>query len=128
VPAIGSSVVARVATAEQVGVRLGQHVSLVRADPARVDPSFLAGMLTAPGNRREATRQSSGTRNIVRVNLKRLQVPLLPIDEQRRYGEAFRRLAEFDAMVAEVAEQSRRLVGDLSAALARGTLVPQTDA
>jgi hypothetical protein len=128
VPAIGSSVVARVATAEQVGVRLGQHVNLVRADPVRVDPWFLAGMLTAPANRREATRQSSGTRDIVRVNLTRLQVPLLPIKEQRRYGEAFRRLAEFDAMVDKAAEETHRLVKDLSAALTRGTLVPQNEA
>jgi SAM-dependent methyltransferase len=128
VPAVGSSVVARVATAEQVGVRLGQNVSLIRADPARVDPWFLAGMVTAPTNRREATRQSSGTRDIVRVNLKRLQVPLLRIDEQRRYGEAFRRLVEFDAMVAKAADETHQLVRDLSAALTRGSLVPESSA
>ncbi|NIK54314.1 N-6 DNA methylase [Kribbella shirazensis] len=128
VPAVGSSVVARVATTEQVGVLLGQNVSLIRADPARVDPWFLAGMLTAPTNRRGATRQSSGTRDIVRVNLKRLQVPLLPIDEQRRYGEAFRRLVEFDAMVDKAADETHRLVQELSAALTRGNLVPESSA
>jgi SAM-dependent methyltransferase len=128
VPAVGSSVVARVATPEQLGVRLGQNVSLVRADPEKVDPWFLAGMLTAPTNRREATRQSSGTRDIVRVNLKRLQVPLLPVDEQRQYGEAFRRLIEFDAMVDKAAEETHRLVQQLSAALTRGSLVPDSGA
>jgi SAM-dependent methyltransferase len=128
VPAVGSSVVARVATAEQIGVRLGQNVSLIRADPARVDPWFLAGMLTAPTNRRGATRQSSGTRDIVRVNLKRLRVPLLPIDEQRRYGEAFRRLIEFDAMVDKAADETHQLVQDLTAALTRGSLVPESTA
>jgi hypothetical protein len=128
VPAIGSSVVARVATTEQVGVLLGQNVSLIRADPARVDPWFLAGMLTAPTNRRSATRQSSGTRDIVRVNLKRLQMPLLPLDEQRRYGEAFRRLIEFDAIVDKAADETHRLVQELSAALTRGSLVPESSA
>ncbi|TCC55987.1 SAM-dependent methyltransferase [Kribbella pittospori] len=128
VPAVGSSVVARVATAEQIGVRLGQNVSLIRADPARVDPWFLAGMVTAPTNRREATRQASGTRDIVRVNLKRLQVPLLPMDEQRRYGEAFRRLVEFDAMLDKAADETHRLVKELSAALTRGSLVPESSA
>jgi hypothetical protein len=128
VPTVGSSVVARVATTEQVGVLLAQNVSLIRADPSRVDPWFLAGMLTAPTNRRGATRQSSGTRDIVRVNLKRLQVPLLPIAEQRRYGEAFRRLIEFDAMVDKAADEAHRLVQELSAALTRGSLVPEGDA
>lgn len=128
VPAIGSSVVARVTTPGQVGVRLGQNVSLIRADPEKVDPWFLAGMLTAPMNRRGARRQSSGTRDIVRVNLKRLQVPLLPIDEQRRYGEAFRRLHEFDAMVDKATEDTHRLVQDLSTSLTRGSLVPEADA
>ncbi|WP_433165368.1 N-6 DNA methylase [Kribbella sp. CA-247076] len=128
VPTVGSSVLARVATPKQVGERLGQNVGLVRADPVHVDPWFLAGMLTAPTNRREATRQSSGTRDTVRVNLKRLQVPLLPIAEQRRYGEAFRRLVEFDAMVDEAAAETHRLVQDLTTALTRGSLVPESSA
>lgn len=127
VPALGASVVARVATAEQVGARVGQNVSLIRVDAERVDPWFLAGMLTAPTNRREATRQSSGT-SIVRVNLKRLQVPLLPVEQQRRYGEAFRRLVEFDAMVEQAAGETHRLVQELSMALTRGSLVPESGA
>ncbi|MEV6890920.1 N-6 DNA methylase [Kribbella sp. NPDC051137] len=127
VPALGASVVARVATAEQIGVRIGQNVSLIRVDAERVDPWFLAGMLTAPTNRREATRQSSGT-SIVRVNLKRLQVPLLPVEQQRRYGEAFRRLIEFDAMVERAAGETHRLVQELSMALTRGSLVPECGA
>ncbi|GAA1554637.1 N-6 DNA methylase [Kribbella sancticallisti] len=128
VPTIAASVVARVATTEQIGSRLGQNVNAVRVDPAILDPWFVAGMLTAPANLREAVRHSSATRDSVRVNLKRLQVPLLPIEQQRPYGEAFRRVAEFETMAERAADEARELAKSLSDALTRGTLAPDDGA
>ncbi|MEJ1107177.1 MULTISPECIES: N-6 DNA methylase [unclassified Kribbella] len=124
IPTIASSVVATVATGEQLGARLGPNVSAVRVNPQILDPWFVAGMLTAPASLREAVRHSSATRDSVRVNLKRLQVPLLPLEEQRPYAEAFRRIAEFDTMLAKAADDTHRLAKSLSEALSRGTLAP----
>jgi SAM-dependent methyltransferase len=124
IPTIASSVVARVATTEQTGVRLGPNLSAVRVNPEILDPWFVAGMLTAPANLPEAVRHSSATRDSVRVNLKRLQVPLLPLEEQRPYAEAFRRLAEFETMLARASDDAHQLAKRLSEALTRGTLVP----
>jgi hypothetical protein len=124
-PTIARSVVARVATPEQVGAQLGHSMSLVRADPQVLDPWYLAGVLSAPANLREAARNSSMTRDSVRVNVKRLQVPLLPLEEQRRYGEAFRRLAEFDTMLTRAADRGREMIRDLSDGLSSGALAPE---
>lgn len=125
VPTVVRSVIARVATEGQVGARLGQGVYAVRPDPRVLDPWYLAGMLSAPVNAREATRSSSVTAGATRVNVKRLQVPLLPIEEQARYGAAFRRLAEFDRMLTSATDQGRELARSLSDALSNGTLAPE---
>jgi hypothetical protein len=61
---------------------------LLRPDPQRFDPWFLAGFLSAEDNLHAA---STGT-STVRVDPRRLRVPLLSLAEQRRYGKAFRRL------------------------------------
>lgn len=125
VPMIARSVVARVATPAQVGARVGQNVHLVRADPDGLDPWFLAGVLSAAANVREAVRTSSTLRDMMRVDVKRLQVPVLPLEEQRRYGQAFRRLVEFETALARAAEQGRELARAVSDGLSAGALVPE---
>lgn len=125
VPMIARSVVARVATPAQVGARVGQNVHIVRADPDGLDPWFLAGVLSAAANVREAVRTSSTMRDMMRIDVKRLQVPVLPLDEQRRYGQAFRRLVEFETALAQVAEQGRELARAISDGLSGGALVPE---
>jgi SAM-dependent methyltransferase len=126
-PTIARSLVARVATPEQVGARLGRYVYAVRADPEVLDPWFLAGVLSASENVREAARASSTLRDAVRVNAKRLHVPVLPLAEQRRYGEAFRRLVEVETALAQASEEGRVLVRGLSDALSSGILAPEPD-
>jgi hypothetical protein len=124
VPSLGRALVARVATDEQVGARLGPNLHAIRADPQVLDPWFLAGVLSAGENAREAARTSS-MRDVMRVNVKRLQVPVLPLEDQKRYGEAFRRLAEFEAVLARASDEGRELARGLSDALSSGVLAPE---
>jgi hypothetical protein len=82
-------------------------------------------MLSAAANVREAVRTSSTMRDMMRIDVKRLQVPVLPLDEQRRYGQAFRRLVEFETALARAAEQGRDLARAVSDGLSAGALVPE---
>ncbi|HEX6498997.1 MAG TPA: N-6 DNA methylase [Micromonosporaceae bacterium] len=103
---------ARVADERDAGQPLGRNRYLLRPDPQRLDPWFLAGFLSADENVHAA---ATGT-SIVRVDARRLRVPLLPLDEQRRYGEAFRRLNA----LRTAADLANRLADDTVRALATG--------
>jgi hypothetical protein len=79
---------ARVADDTDAGQLLGRHLYLLRPDPARFAPWFLAGFL---GSDRNLNAAASGT-SIVRIDVRRLRIPLLPLTEQHAYATAFRRL------------------------------------
>ena len=66
---------------------------LLRPDPAALDPWFLAGFLRGTANNRQASSYAS---TATRLDVRRLQLPRLPLAEQRRYGERFRALAAFE--------------------------------
>ncbi|MFF5546519.1 N-6 DNA methylase [Streptomyces olivaceoviridis] len=122
--ASGSGPAARVAGEEEAGALLGRHVHLFRPDPARLDAWFLAGFLGAEENLASASTGST----IRHVSPGRLRVPLLPLEEQRRYGEAFRRVYELRAeaqRATRLAEETARL---LSGGLTGGQLLPSRDA
>ncbi|WCN04298.1 N-6 DNA methylase [Streptomyces sp. M92] len=111
---------ARVASEVDAGALLGHQVHLFRPDPARLDAWFLAGVLGAEDNIAGASTGST----VLTVSPGRLRVPLLPLEEQRRYGEAFRRVRELRAAAARVthlAEETARL---LAGGLSGGHLVP----
>ncbi|MFF7837469.1 N-6 DNA methylase [Streptomyces ossamyceticus] len=111
---------ARVAGEEDAGALLGPHLHLFRPDPARLDAWFLAGFLSAEDNIAGA---SSGS-TVLSVSPGRLRVPLLPLEEQRRYGEAFRRVHELRAearRATRLAEETARL---LAGGLTGGQLLP----
>ncbi|MGX4733441.1 N-6 DNA methylase [Kitasatospora griseola] len=116
----GRGPVARVAGEDEAGVLLGPNVHLFRPDPARLDPWFLHGFLASEANLAGASTGSS----TLHLSPGRLRVPLLPLEEQRRYGEAFRHVAvlrEQAIRAKEFAEQTARLVAD---GLTGGQLVP----
>ena len=116
IPALGRGSVARVIDQAQAGALLGRGVHLLRPDPASLDPWFLAGFLRGSANSRQA---SSYTSTATRLDVRRLQVPRLPLDAQRRYGERFRALAAF--------EDSLRLAGRLGEQLLQGVHDELTD-
>lgn len=98
---------------------LGPQLCALRPDPTLLDPDFLAGCLRAPANGRQAGTHASVS---ARVDVRRLQVLQLPVDEQLRYGTAFRRVSRLDAVLHELREVSAGLLRDLSDGLAAGRL------
>ncbi|MEV5160214.1 N-6 DNA methylase [Streptomyces sp. NPDC053728] len=116
----GNGAMARVADEADAGALLGPQVHLFRPDPARLDPWFLAGFLGSAENIAAASTGST----TVHVSPGRLRVPLLPLEEQRRYGEAFRRVHRLRAEAAratELADETARL---LAGGLTGGGLIP----
>ncbi|MEV5855899.1 N-6 DNA methylase [Streptomyces anulatus] len=116
----GGGAMARVTDEADEGALLGPQVHLFRPDPSRLDAWFLAGFLGAEENIASASTGST----IVHVSPGRLRVPLLPLEEQRRYGEAFRRVNELRAAARHATELAERTAGLLAGGLTGGGLVP----
>lgn len=85
---------------------LGRHHILLRPDPELLDPDYLAGVLRSSLNLRHYSAVSSS----YRVDIRRSEIPLPPIDVQRGLGEVFRRLHAFSSGLRRAAD----LGGDLS--------------
>ncbi|MEU0718870.1 N-6 DNA methylase [Streptomyces lavendulocolor] len=116
----GTGPMARVADEGDAGALLGPQVHLLRPDPARLDSWFLAGFISSEDNIAGASTGST----ILHVAPGRLRIPLLPLDEQRRYGEAFRHVHELRArarQAARLAEETATLLAD---GLTGGALLP----
>ncbi|MFC5828473.1 HsdM family class I SAM-dependent methyltransferase [Nonomuraea insulae] len=119
IPAVSRSSVARVVTEE---VLVGPHLYLIRLDQGVLDPDFVAGFLRVSAARAADTLSGS-----YRVDVRRSQVPRLPISEQRRYGEAFRRLESFEYAVRTVAETGGALAAQIFEALVDGEIQPEAE-
>ncbi|NVI86049.1 N-6 DNA methylase [Actinomadura sp. BRA 177] len=102
-------------------VVLGPQLMAVRPDPEQLDPWYLAGCLRTPANARRAGGHASTSS---RIDIRRLEVPRLPLDEQRHYGELFRELAAFTGTLRALAETGTALGDTLGGLLAAGHLRP----
>ncbi|MCT2590882.1 N-6 DNA methylase [Streptomyces sp. N2-109] len=111
---------ARVAEERDEGRPLGQQHYLLRPDPEHLDPWFLAGFLSAEENVRSAATGST----IVRVDARRLRVPLLPLAEQQRYGRAFRRLRALRSAADLAGRLADEAAHELGSGLTSGSLLP----
>ncbi|RCG32711.1 hypothetical protein DQ384_04320 [Sphaerisporangium album] len=110
-------VAARVA--EETGLLLGPRLTLLRPDPERLDPYFLAGFV------RGSTVPTGGTQSgLTRFDARRAQVPRLPLSEQRRYGEAFRDLFTFEAELRGVNGSGQVAAASVLLGLTTGVLNP----
>jgi len=98
---------------------LGPHIHRLRPDTERLDPWFLAACLRAHFNARQAGTHATTTS---RVDARRLLVPRLPIDEQRRYGDIHRQLVGFEHAIADLGAVGATLSRTLTEALATGWL------
>lgn len=121
VPVLGGGAAVRVVDASAEGAALGRNLQLLRPDPATLDPWFLAGFLRATANTRQASSYAS---TATRLDVRRLQLPRLPLAEQRRFGERFRALAEFEESLRLAARLGDQLVQGLYDGLADGTVAP----
>ncbi|MFE4994631.1 N-6 DNA methylase [Streptomyces mirabilis] len=98
---------------------LGPQLYALRVDQEKLDAHFLAGCLRAPANGRQAGTHASSSS---RVDIRRLQVLQLPLEEQTAYAETFRRLTTFEALLAKADDLGKGLVSDVSDRLAAGGL------
>lgn len=115
---LGRDAAVRVVT--EPGAVLGPRLMSFRADPDRLDPHFLAGFLRVAGVSAGTTRSATGPS---RTDARRVPIPLLPLDEQRAYGAAFRGLATFLDALRDGAAAGEALVRLGLEGLADGRLV-----
>ncbi|GAA1974993.1 N-6 DNA methylase [Kitasatospora viridis] len=120
VPVLGGGTALVVRAGEPAdGAVLGARLHLLRPDPELLDPDFLAGRLRSTSGSRWASSHASTT---ARIDVRRLQLPRLPIDRQRALGAAFRQVAEFEARLRRAAEAGRLLAQGLTDGLADGRI------
>ncbi|MDU0294389.1 N-6 DNA methylase [Saccharothrix longispora] len=103
------------------GMVLGPGVTLVRVDPDRVDVHFLAAQIRVNSVARSSSATLPGSR---RIDVRRIEVPVLDLDRQRRLGAAFRRLDAFESKLRSAASLGADLVHGLTEGLARGAVEP----
>ncbi|MBO1330974.1 N-6 DNA methylase [Streptomyces sp. VRA16 Mangrove soil] len=98
---------------------LGPQLHALSVDPTRLDAHFLAGCLRAPVNGRQAGTHTSSSS---RVDIRRLQVLQLPLEEQAAYADTFRRLSSFTALLSRTNVLGRELSDGVSDRLATSGL------
>ncbi|BAJ30446.1 MULTISPECIES: N-6 DNA methylase [Kitasatospora] len=104
-----------------LGAALGPRLHLLRPDPDLLDPDFLAGQLRATGAGRRASSYASTTS---RLDIRRVELPRVPIERQRALGAAFRRIAAYEEALAAAAAEARTLTRALTDTLASGAGEP----
>ncbi|MFJ4842358.1 N-6 DNA methylase [Streptomyces sp. NPDC088746] len=122
VPVLGGGAVARVVDDATAGAVLGRNLQLLRPDPAALDPWFLAGFLRGTANNRQASSYAS---TATRLDARRLQVPRLPLAEQRTYGEQFSALAAFEDALRTAGRLGGQLVQGMYDGLTDGSVAPE---
>ncbi|MGW1181719.1 N-6 DNA methylase [Streptomyces drozdowiczii] len=100
-------------------VALGPQLYALRVASDKLDAHFLAGCLRAPMNGRQAGTHASSSS---RVDVRRLLVLQLPLDEQAVYAETFRRLTTFESLLSRTTELAGGLTGEVRDRLAAGGL------
>ena len=115
----GQRLAARVVT--EGGCLLGPGLILLRPDPGRLDPYFLAGVLGSSANAQVSLVQTGATG---RADIRRAQIPLLPLAGQRRYGEEFRRMGDLALALRSASEAGADLARLLADGVAGGALEP----
>ncbi|MET8370762.1 N-6 DNA methylase [Micromonospora profundi] len=114
---------ARVAEAVDDGTPLGRQHLLLRPDPQRLDAWFLAGFLSAEENVNAAATGST----IVRVDVRRLQVPVMALLDQQRYGRAFRQVQTLRDTAETVSKLAEEAADALGIGLTGGALLPPVE-
>lgn len=110
----------RVAGPAEHDAVLGPNLHLLRPDPGTLDPWFLAGFLADPEHGRQASYGSS----IVRVDVRRIEIPMLPLERQHAYGATFRALSAFTTDLRTAARLGDELGRGILGGLTTGLLKP----
>ena len=103
-------------------VEVSGIAQVVEIDGARLDPYFVALFLRSDV---AALPVANTLGAINRDDLRRCRIPRLPLVEQRRYGEAFRRLSELEQALAELSDLSAKVIGATIYALTTSAVAPE---
>ena len=118
VATLTENAMATVVDKEREGDPAGLSAHLIRPDPARLNPWFLAGFLAASAARQQATAGTPAPR----IDVRQLAVPLLPLEDQERYAAAFRRLRYLKSATASFTDKMADLTSHLTAGLTVGEI------
>lgn len=94
---------------------------VVEIDTDRLDPHFVAMFVRADARAAPVANTHSA---LTRDDVRRCRIPRMPVAEQRRYGEAFRRLSELTAVAARLAAVTDAVVTQTVHGLTVGALDP----
>jgi len=95
----------------------------VAAASDQLDTDFLRGFLRSAANVRRST-SGSGT---FRADVRGARIPQMSVEDQRRYGAAFRALDEFERRLAELAKLGERAASLARDGLTQGALRPDPE-
>lgn len=109
----------RVITGDELA--LGPNLQLIRVDADRLDVEFLAGQIRAGSSARASTSTLSG---VHRLDVRRVEIPVLDLAQQQRLGALFQRLATFETELRQAANLGAELVRKLVDGLADGVVAP----
>ncbi len=106
---IGERVSVRQTTEDDLDAAPAWGTVIIRTDPRRIDPAFLAGFLAGTLAEQQLSRASSSLGvNSIR-DLRRIRVALPGIDDQRRYAGLFTALADIAADSSSLARRAEAL-------------------
>ena len=110
---------ARVADDWDAGTVIGAGLFVLRPDPSRLDPWFVAGFAADP----DTAVSTIGT--TTRLVPGRIRIPLLPLAEQQSYGAAFRRMSQLRSALRRAERSATGMLDLLSTGFTAGVLEPQ---
>ena len=97
---------------------------VMEIDETRLDAHYVATFLRAD----VAALPVANTLGAVsRDDLRRCRIPRMPLAEQRRYGDAFRRLLELDTVLRTLADVSGKVIEQTIHGLTTGVLAPDCE-
>lgn len=127
IPVIGRQISVRVAASEQVGSELEPGLQVLRIDAEQFDPWFVAGVLSRTDNLRVAGRATSASSGTLRIDLRRLTIPVLTLRDQQEYGRVFRQLSDLRTQLEQAASAAASVTRDISDGLMSGMLTVHFD-
>ena len=101
------------------GLLLGPNLQLIRVDGERLNVEFLAGHLGATPTSRATSSTVSG---VHRLDVRRIEIPVVDLETQHDLGELFRRIRAFRDGLSDAASNGAELADQLVDGLASGTL------
>ncbi|MET0134847.1 MAG: N-6 DNA methylase [Kibdelosporangium sp.] len=119
-PTAGHRLVTRVVA--EPGAVLGRGLCLLRPNPELLDPWFLAGFLGGSSNARQASAHLSAA---ARLDVRRCEIPRMPLADQHRYAAVFSALGTFGTALGRAGALAEHVVQATVDGLVDGLVAPE---